>query len=394
MKPFCRVVLFLFFLATMLFNHSILYQIMCVILILCSFAGCLLVRKFNHHSFFIFYIFFLLFILWQLLSGKTYNTLETIRLGTTVAINFLIYFFLFNFIVNFRLFEDSLRFYLFSSSITALFLVAYTMSTGSLFSTRLMVDSVVSVGGLELEYNPNAIANYCCLSTTIILFGESLIPKHIRRILFLFFVFVIFISGSRKALLLFLASVIVKYFSSANYKNILRNSILVLSIIALTFYLVLEIPVFYDIIGQRLETMLDFFHGGGDSSMTSRADYIEIGWSIFQSHFFYGVGLGCFMSFANTDAYSHNDYIELLSGCGIIGCILAYLPKISVFISNLKTKSEYRTLFLIIMIQLFAAAFGTVSYYKREDWLLFIIVMSFCVFLKGKQYLKADGDKY
>jgi O-antigen ligase len=268
------------------------------------------------------------------------------------------------------------------------------------FSGRLGEDIDLQIFGLTFTYNSNSIAFAACLSLSFLILDRSLYSGIWVWIFGAILFFALLISGSKKTLFLIICAFIWYGFLGGKSKKIkltsfVRGAVITSVVILGVYVIVMTVPFFYDIIGIRIEEMFDYYNGGyGDSSTRSRDELVQIGMDNFYDHPLWGVGINNFRSFNNSFYYSHNDYVELLSGVGLIGCIIAYLPKLYILIRVLlELRREYAN-YIFITSEFFILAYGTVSYYKREDWLVLVIILALLEINKNKKIKHQRTNKY
>ena len=194
---------------------------------------------------------------------------------------------------------------------------------------------------------------------------------------------VIISSGARKAFLA-LALGLILFFMVDKPSKILRNCLVVLSIAALFCFAIFKIPVLYNKIGVRFESLFSLLSSGsGSSSENSRAYYIEVGFNAFKGKPFTGIGIDCFRLIPNSwgypiDTYSHCNYIELLSGVGVIGFALYYclhFISIILYVRHPKKLDPIIKFFLIVILITTFLDVSMVSYFERV--ILILPVMCF-----------------
>src|SRR5699024_3293233 len=102
------------------------------------------------------------------------------------------------------------------------------------------------------------------------------------------------LTGSRKSLLfLILTTLFIIYFQSgSNLKEKIGTIIISIIILIGVFYISTEIPIFYKIIGERIESLTALITGNGqvDTSLTTRKYMIEYGLNLFKNRPFLGYG--------------------------------------------------------------------------------------------------------
>ena len=112
-------------------------------------------------------------------------------------------------------------------------------------------------------------------------------------------------------------------------KKMVRNLIIVVCIMAVSWNLVMEVPSLYKNVGWRLEALTASVTGRGkvDSSTLLREKYIKVGTKAFKKSPIIGYGVNTYREINKVETghhtYSHNNFIEVAVGLGIIG-LLAY----------------------------------------------------------------------
>ena len=110
--------------------------------------------------------------------------------------------------------------------------------------------------------------------------------------------------------------------------------------------------------------------GLSDSSTITRLNLISRGMKFFKERPWTGYGLNNFyvLNHLLTGSlyYAHNNYVELLVDCGIIGTTLYYSLHVSTLIKAIKMHKEYSQkigIFIGILIAIIVCDYGIVSYY-------------------------------
>ena len=82
----------------------------------------------------------------------------------------------------------------------------------------------------------------------------------------------------------------------------------------------------FELMHRRFNESINALLGqaGGDSSTLSRVSFIETGWRLFKQKVFIGHGVDNFKYVSGFWVYSHNNFIEILVGLGIVGFVLYY----------------------------------------------------------------------
>jgi O-antigen ligase len=187
-------------------------------------------------------------------------------------------------------------------------------------------------------------------------------------------------TGSRKAVFFILFG-FTMYTMMKSKKNKIINFIKASIILLVAYQAIMNIPGLYKVLGIRLEGLISNFTGKGtvDHSTVLRMEYIEYGIEWFKSNPIFGYGINNYRVLLGkeigTVTYSHNNYIELLVGVGIIGIIIYYSGYLYVLIniskSAFKKKDPLFILLFIMLIAVLIAQYGFVTYY---DFLINLIL--------------------
>jgi len=196
----------------------------------------------------------------------------------------------------------------------------------------------ISVGNRLQRYNnPELFGVFIAAATWVGLWmaiGFSLClylyyKKNNRKliVLGLFFLTIVILSGTRK-LILFLCIVICSIFYVRNPKKWLMKSILLIPVLFLLYLAVMNIQLFYDTFGWRLNLSIHIFWGQtnitADFSMFERAFMIESAREFWQERPLFGQGIHSFHLHLGMRTHPHNNFWDLLHSTGIIGFMIYY----------------------------------------------------------------------
>lgn len=232
---------------------------------------------------------------------------------------------------------------------------------------------------IGLQSNPNSLGLSMAHAISATLFFFLVLKKNKTIYLFLIaclliFGYTIFLSGSRKSLLSFvvLALLFTPILITKNKKRTSKNFIFYSAIILLVAYLLLSyfLPIFIEgtAVSERLE--MGASRGGvqGDIRYTMYLAGVEI----FLDKPLFGVGLGNYKNYFYTGQYSHSDYIESLTGTGLLGFLLyqsVYIviifKSIILFIKSKNVATRlYSAISIIFMINLKVIGTGVILFYS------------------------------
>lgn len=230
-------------------------------------------------------------------------------------------------------------------------LVQYIVYSGVIASIYILINSdLASMERLgDVLGNENEMG---MIISTSFLFSFYLYNNEKKPLYMIFcalMLLTVLLTGSRKSALLIVMGLLIYtyYTNSDNTKNRLKFIIIGILIVIAMYYLIFNIPVFYMVIGRRFEDLFSFVSGRGtrEGSILMRDYMIKLGIELFAKKPVLGYGIDNYRILlaeaSGVMTYSHNNYIELLVGTGIIGAIAFYLIYINCLIS-LKKLLIYR----------------------------------------------------
>lgn len=244
----------------------------------------------------------------------------------------------------------------------------------------------IGAGSLGDEWNANTIGMNLALATFSLFFilkTENTIRKHTKiyyYVCMLLFSFIIVFTGSRKSLFILIFSIGFFSFLIREKGKVARFS-LVAMMLALVIYLSLNIPIFYNIIGSRIEGLLSSVTGQGvvDKSTDTRLLMIDTGFKFFLEKPLFGHGIDSFRqlyyNITGDFRYSHNNYIELLVSIGVVGTFIYYLGLIMVMLKSYKRDNVYAVFSLALIVTFLIIDYGLVSY--TSTYIQFFICLTF-----------------
>ena len=214
------------------------------------------------------------------------------------------------------------------------------------------------------QVNTPALNLGLAISITFYHFCVKKENRSVNLLLTIFFLIIIFLTGSRK-MLIFVAFVFASsvLFSIKDFKKALKSLLPILLVAVLGFVLLYKVPILYNTIGYRL------FHVNSDSSATERDELRKGAIEYFSHSPIIGNGFDTYRENNDFGLYAHDNYAELLSGVGIIGLMIYYLFKFKyTYILFKNRKFGYNLLFASVMIGLFIIEMYSVNYLQ---WAIF-----------------------
>ena len=205
--------------------------------------------------------------------------------------------------------------------------------------------------------------------------------------------FMVFLTGSRRAIIGIVIYVSASYLIMTRHK--IKTKLIHLAVILLSVPLIYRIMItnegMYNKVGIRIESMLQglFNHVTEEKSFNEHMDMLTAGIRYFNNNPLFGNGLDSYRVLYRRDyginLYSHNNYIELLSGIGIIGFCIYYggyvfaLYKIWICIINSRNcVNTFLFSFLIadLFVQLFYVGYSNLNG-------IFLIMLAFLYMKKN-----------
>ena len=241
-----------------------------------------------------------------------------------------------------------------------------------------------------VRFNDYTINNVNTLSNTLVIAVVTTVAvilferKYWLLCLLLPEVFSLLAFSSRTAFIALIVSVIiilVKYRQLNRAKRYPEYYFVCFIIAAALIFVAFRISTGEAAILSRFDTLFSFLRGNGEgaaNSLSSRSDYIKLGFQEFFEYPVGGRGFGCAGYILQTvygrSTYLHNNYVEILASGGIIGFVLYYgcyfyLLKRHIQIIrrsvSLITLISFATLCCEMITQI-----GIVTYYSKVTWLV------------------------
>ena len=199
---------------------------------------------------------------------------------------------------------------------------------------------------------------------------KSLQLKKIFWIIAIFISLVIVVlSGSKKTY--FITFAVCGIYFILSKKNKISKTIFVFLAISALYYLITTVPFLYEIAGSRVESLLEGLTANDITLMNAsdrlRMHLIDNGWEWFKEKPMIGYGMAGFVALFRDNfgraVYSHNNYIELLVGLGIVGTLCYYAGYFYILIYSLKgIRNRFGKFSLSIIITILVVEYGVVSY--------------------------------
>jgi len=242
--------------------------------------------------------------------------------------------------------------------------------------------------------NANAIGMWAVMSVLVFLY--FIIIKQIKwsSFLIIFPILLVGVSQSRTAFVeLILGCCLLLFFRYYDNKSFFKGAIKVLIALVvgvLMLNLLSKLDVFSGLV-ERMERLFSYLSGEkvNEGSVYLRAAFNEAGWTQFKKTPFLGLGIdnsNILTSLATgRSTYLHNNFIELLACGGIVGFMLYYsiIGYLLIrLIPSALNKVKYSDICCTLLLVHTAADIGTVSYYDKSTYFLFLMCFMHISFSK------------
>lgn len=342
--------------------------------VLVTFVNAIMNRKLVISPYTKWYLLFIgVCILFSLISPQITSSINS----TINLIKILLLIYCFQVIVNT---EERIYYTLVVFSISTVLLFAYLAYAG------LLTDKITGRLGQELTGNANTFASIIMIGAIASVFCYFFNRTKVKRLLFFSFFltqeYSIILSGGRKFFVIPIIIFAFVFLMSSNAKKNRMISRMVWIIIALlgVWYLVSNIPVFYNSIGVRFEGLFSLFSGKGtiDYSTIERMKMIQTAFSGWLDSPIWGHGTDSFKILSGFGGYAHNNYLELLFDLGMTGFIVYYsfIVKNVIGLMRKEGKNTSILFWLFVGVGLLLFDLGAVSYNTPHIQMM-IAIMAF-----------------
>ena len=205
--------------------------------------------------------------------------------------------------------------------------------------------------------NANTAGRVCASAFFIALFMWYKYKKNIYLVLMAIYLTMLFLTGSKGALLQMVINLIAFLIlkDQKQWKKFVKNVLKICILGFIMYQLVMNIPMFYNIIGQRLMIFLETLVGTRDLSNSglstiSRSQYMLLGLELFSDKPIMGYGLDMYRYYNPDFTYAHSTIIEIAADLGIVGLILFYYPVVALGYSIIKNKNRIEPMWFAFLV--------------------------------------------
>ncbi len=212
----------------------------------------------------------------------------------------------------------------------------------------------------------------------------------------------ILLTGSRKSLLFVIMSIAIMLWlrNKTDVKGTVKFVIISILLITVSIYTIMNVPLFYQILGRRMLSLVSFITGEGtlETSVNIRSHMMSFGLMMFGNKPLNGYGIDNYRvlygyAIGDFGTYAHNNYVELLVNVGILGLVAYYLTHVVVLKRLFRSETVVRDaslnyVFISIIFAYITLAVSLV-YYDNKHFSLVLALASVVPKYKANEIKKA-----
>lgn len=286
-----------------------------------------------------------------------------------------------------------------SMVVGATILAVYMYSSG-------MFDTAEEVGGRlggTLTGNANNLAAIymfaVCAAIYFIISAKKLPVKLVFLACAALQVYVLMLSGGRKTFIIPFAVLYIILLMKKDRKgkrHVILYTVIMAAAVLLIYYLLVNVPAFYETVGYRIKSFVDYMLGdttAADGSIIERGLMRKRALDLWFEKPIFGHGLNMFTALGGFNVYSHCNYTEMLCNQGLVGFALYYSFMVYVLIALLKKRSNdiMKPFFVAVIFGLFLFDYGAITYLSP---VVHMFIMMACMFNNDNSEMITDiqGD--
>lgn len=269
----------------------------------------------------------------------------------------------------------------------------YKWSSAILFVILFFTGNLISEDRLGSTFtnNSNTFALFMMVaffftSWQFIYYEKKGLKRNITGVIMLMNMVVILLSGARKIVVsctLYISILYLMKKDKKERKHIVKKIIVILLFILFIWKLMIEVPILYEIIGNRMDNLINQFLGKAEilngSSSYLRDEYRKLAIQGWLESPIWGYGYDSFHYYNNIitghNAYSHNNFTELLYDMGIIGFVVYYYEYYRIMMLGMKSNIlPIKVMTIAGIISILVCEYGQVDY-NLNIILIFLLVL-------------------
>lgn len=242
-------------------------------------------------------------------------------------------------------------------------------------------------------YSHSTIPMFCAFSVMALAYFSLKDRWKLKNILLIiYFVIYVVLSASRNALIFVVFGLAIYPFLFSGNRDDFGKRILKIVLVTVAIFvavaIVIKVPYLYNLIGYRIQDVIDGFASGdfSESSASSRNTMLLTGIKLIKENWIWGYGLNTFRSFPGSfGTWSHIQYIESMVSGGIIALICYFFFNIKAIVLLKNDFTKLGGLCLCLMVYMLICNLFNVCYMDRFMCLIYGIADAYIQIKKRKK---------
>lgn len=289
---------------------------------------------------------------------------------------------------------------------------SYEWGSAILFAILFFTNNLISDERLGSNFagNSNTFALFMMVaffftSWQFLYYEKDRLKKGIAGIIMIMNIVTVLLSGARKIIVACMIYVIILYLSKKDKmgrRHTIRNIVIICVAIMLVWQLMMKIPLLYEIVGNRMESLINQFLGKAvmieGSSSYLRDEYRKLAFSGWLESPIWGHGYDSFHFYNSIvtghNAYSHNNFTELLYNVGIIGFITYYFEYYRIVKLSIKSKVlPVKVLTIAGIVGVLVSEYGQVDYNLSIIAIFLFVLYKLNIFVRDNKLILFKWEK-
>lgn len=289
---------------------------------------------------------------------------------------------------NYLVLDQKLLFAMKCVAIATIISAAYLVAASwSLFWSGERISNVIG--------NANLAGSYLAYGCSVVFYSFK--TKHLTKYVALpgmgLITLAIVFSASRSSLFALIIGLVLTQLlmPEATEKRLrgkkLLQIIAILLLFAVLLYFIMTNETIYQVFGSRIVSFFEIMSGKQSSihenSTQTRFQFAFMAWKRFCTSPILGHGIGTFAAYLQSEigryAFSHNDYLEIMQGVGVVGAVPYFFIYISLLKNSIKLFSRHREKTvvpaIVILVQMLLSHILIVFYYQKLEYIFLALTM-------------------
>ena len=341
----------------------------------------------KYQYFFKYFIWYIVFFVYSLLSILwTINYDYSVQLIKEMICTMFFVLLILFYITNYERLKKVTKMYIITCFYTCILILAFNFKLRG-------TDLFGNITGLYF----NRIALLLCNGIYFSFFMYKSTEKKKYLISSLLFYFVIFLTGSRKSLIMPLVFIVLFLIFNIgkNKKRFVKTTFFICLLLVMSTFLICFNPTLKTRMNDLYQSVV-YHETTKDGSIIERAYFRKTAMELFENHPINGIGVNGFRGYLSSIkyrhvTYSHCNYTELLATLGIIGFLIYYFLYLIILRNSIKmfNANNYKKLLCLsfILVEI-VFEYGFVSYYFFEIQSALMMIFLYSNYSNRKESFK------